>query len=76
MLAALKSMTPKDLVLVLTEEWDDSTRCWFELQDEEYSVALRVTSPTLDVGAVSVRDTNRRRHSCHVRMPLLSPRPW
>ncbi|KAI0454766.1 FAD/NAD(P)-binding domain-containing protein [Xylaria acuta] len=47
--AALGSRTPKDLGLVLTEEWDDSTRCLLELQDETYGVALRVTSSTPDL---------------------------
>ncbi|KAI1122055.1 FAD/NAD(P)-binding domain-containing protein [Nemania abortiva] len=47
--AALDSKPPRELGLALTEEWDDSTRCLLELQDETYGVALRVTSSTPDL---------------------------
>lgn len=43
------SKTPKELALMLTEEWDDSTRCLVELQDESYGVSLRVISSTPDL---------------------------
>lgn len=43
------SKTPKELALMLTEEWDDSTRCLIELQDEKYAVSLRVISSTPDL---------------------------
>ncbi|KAI0115772.1 FAD/NAD(P)-binding domain-containing protein [Nemania sp. FL0031] len=46
---AFDSRTPKDLGLLLTEQWDDSTRCLLELQDETYGVALRVISSTPDL---------------------------
>ncbi|KAJ8130488.1 hypothetical protein O1611_g3147 [Lasiodiplodia mahajangana] len=44
--AAFNPTTPKDLGLLLTEQWDDSTRCLLELQDEDYGVALQVISST------------------------------
>lgn len=40
------SKTPKQLAMMLTEEWDDSTRCLVELQDETYAVSLRVITST------------------------------
>jgi 2-polyprenyl-6-methoxyphenol hydroxylase-like FAD-dependent oxidoreductase len=40
------SKTPKELSVMLTEEWDDSTRCLVDLQDETYAVSLRVISCT------------------------------
>lgn len=43
------SKTPKELALMLTEEWDDSTRCVIELQDETYASSLRVISSTPDL---------------------------
>jgi len=47
--AALHSKTPKDLALTLAEEWDDTSRCLIEMQDETYGVALRVVSSTPDL---------------------------
>ncbi|RYO94432.1 hypothetical protein DL766_002780 [Monosporascus sp. MC13-8B] len=46
---AFNSKTPRDLGMMLTEEWDDSTRCLIDLQDETYAVSLRVTSSTPDL---------------------------
>jgi 2-polyprenyl-6-methoxyphenol hydroxylase-like FAD-dependent oxidoreductase len=44
--AAVKSKTPRQLGEALTEEWDDSTKCLVDLQDDSYAAALRVISST------------------------------
>ncbi|KAI2602099.1 FAD/NAD(P)-binding domain-containing protein [Hypoxylon sp. NC1633] len=47
--SALNSKTPKKLALRLSEEWDESTRCLVEMQDETYATSLRVISSTPDL---------------------------
>lgn len=40
------SDTPKELATMLTEQWDDSTKCLIALQDETYATKLRVITST------------------------------
>jgi 2-polyprenyl-6-methoxyphenol hydroxylase-like FAD-dependent oxidoreductase len=43
---AFNAKTARELGLSLTGEWDGSTRCIVEMQDEAYAVSLRVTTST------------------------------
>ncbi|KAK4115988.1 FAD/NAD(P)-binding domain-containing protein [Canariomyces notabilis] len=47
--SAVANQSPKELEMMLTQEWSDSVRCLIELQDETFGVALRVTSSTPDL---------------------------